>query len=280
MEGLNLGNIDGRMLIFGGPYSNLAATRAMQLKAQALNIPPERIICTGDLVAYCAEPVETIELIQDWGIPVVMGNCEESLAADSDDCGCGFDEGSACSILSDTWFKYANSLVKNPQRRWMVSLPRSIRFLYSDLDCRVIHAGLSSINRFIFESDSLVDKGNQIKQAAADVVISGHSGLPFGQKTESGYWLNAGVIGMPANDGSADTWYMLLDSNSRGAVASWHRLSYSVERSQRSTRAAGMVEYARALVDGLWPSLDVLPVVERKRRGRLLELKPLTLLRP
>lgn len=279
MEDLNLGNIDGRMLIFGGAYSNLSATLAMQAKAQALNIPPERTICTGDLVAYCAEPVETVELIRNWGIPVVMGNCEESLAADSQDCGCGFEEGSACSVLSVKWFQYANALVKKDQRLWMADLPLSISFQYSGFHCLVIHAGVSSNNQFIFESDSLVDKSAQIRQVQAEVIIGGHSGIPFGQKLEAGYWLNAGVIGMPANDGSADTWYLLLDSDSSGVVASWHRLTYSIEHSQQSTRVAGMVEYAQALEDGLWPSLDVLPEWERNQQGRLLEPQSLDLLR-
>ncbi len=75
---------------------------------------------------------------------------------------------------------------------------------------------------------------------------------------------------MPANDGSADTWYMLLDTDSRGAVVSWHRLTYSIEATQQRTMVSGMVEYAQALDDGLWPSMDVLPEWERKQRGRWL----------
>lgn len=278
MQNLNLGNLDGRILIFGGPYSNLVATQAMQARARLLNISPERTICTGDLVAYCAEPVETIELIRDWGIPVVMGNCEESLAADSGDCGCGFDEGSACSTLSVTWYDYASALINRAQRDWMAALPRSISFQYAGFDCQVIHAGVSSINQFIFESGSLVEKSVQIREVQADVIIGGHSGIPFGQKVEAGYWLNAGVIGMPADDGSADVWYMLLDSNAKGVIASWHRLGYAVEQSQRSTKDAGMVEYAQALADGLWPSLDVLPEWEKQQQGRRLEPEPLALL--
>ena len=78
------------MLIFGGPYSNLQATIAMQARAAELEIPAKRTLCTGDIVAYCAEPAETIDLIRSWGIHVVMGNCEESLAFSEPDCGCGF----------------------------------------------------------------------------------------------------------------------------------------------------------------------------------------------
>ena len=78
MEIKHLGGSAEKLLVFGGPYSNLAATMALQARARELDIPAERIICTGDIVAYCAEPEQTIELIRDWGIHGVMGNCEEA----------------------------------------------------------------------------------------------------------------------------------------------------------------------------------------------------------
>ncbi len=81
---------DGPALVFGGPYSNLQATTAVLAEAGRLGIPPERIICTGDLVAYCGDPNATIELVRRSDIHVVMGNCDEQLARDAQDCGCGF----------------------------------------------------------------------------------------------------------------------------------------------------------------------------------------------
>jgi len=274
MESMNLGERDGRILVFGGPYSNLAACQAMREQAELLGIPANRTICTGDLVAYCAEAVETIDFIRDWGIPVVMGNCEESLADESDDCGCGFDEGSACSILSVTWYQYANALIRLDQRRWMADLPRAIDFHLSGFDFKVIHAAVNSINQFVFASHSIDEKRRQIESTGADVIIGGHSGIPFGQKIDRLFWLNAGVIGMPANNGSTDVWYMLLEPTEQGFKASWHELGYDHLQSQDSTAKAGMVEYAQALDDGLWPSMDVLPEVERQQQGKPLRIEP------
>ena len=95
---LDLGRLTGPLLVFGGPYSNRQATEALRAEAERLGIPPERCICTGDVVAYCADPVGTTDLIRDWGCPVVMGNCEESLAEGAEDCGCGFLSGSTCDL--------------------------------------------------------------------------------------------------------------------------------------------------------------------------------------
>ena len=262
----DLGRLELPVLVFGGPYSNLAATEAMRLKAEELGIPPQRIICTGDLVAYCAEPRETVDLIRDWGIHVVMGNCEESLADDADDCGCGFEPGSSCSVLSVQWYRYASAEVTQEQCQWMASLPRQLDFSAGGLRFRVVHGSHDNINEFVFASTDAELKSQHIKASGADCIIGGHSGIPFGQNLEDGSWLNSGVIGMPANDGSADGWYMVLEKGDP-ITCRWLRLPYDYEKSSRSTIDAGMVEYGRALASGLWPSMDVLPATERDQRG-------------
>src|SRR5690242_151043 len=76
---------DAPLLIFGGPYSNLQATEAMLAEARRLGIPAGRTICTGDVVAYGADPCETVDAVRAAGIPVVMGNCDESLGTRSED---------------------------------------------------------------------------------------------------------------------------------------------------------------------------------------------------
>ena len=266
---------DGPVLVFGGPYSNLAVTEAMRQRALELGIAPRNVICTGDIVAYCANPRETVELVRDWGINVVMGNCEESLGFDEPDCGCGFDAGSQCSTLALAWYQFARDRVDSGQRRWMRGLPRSIDFACCGASFRVLHGSLSSINEFVFASGDACAKLRQARSAGVDAIIGGHSGIPFGQRVGERYWLNAGVIGMPANDGGSHGWYMLLEPVEGGPRCSWHRLDYEFAASRDATVAAGMVEYGEALASGLWPSMDVLPAVERLQRGQPLDLPPL-----
>src|SRR5215831_9738833 len=88
------------ILVFGGPHSNLRALEALRRRADELGIPPANCVCTGDVVAYCAEPEETTQAVRDWGCHVVAGNCEEQLAAAAEDCACGFEEGSECDLLA------------------------------------------------------------------------------------------------------------------------------------------------------------------------------------
>ncbi|MDJ0741159.1 MAG: metallophosphoesterase family protein [Gammaproteobacteria bacterium] len=269
---MDIGELHGRVLVFGGPYSNLAATQAMRDTASDLAIAPDNVVCTGDVVAYCAEPQQTTDVIRDWGCHVVMGNCEQALAEQAPDCGCGFADGSACSALSVDWYRFAGQAVSPGHREWMGRLPRQLRFRMAGRRCVVVHGAVDAINQFVFASDAAGHKQHQLALAAADVVIGGHCGLPFGQRLDNGYWLNAGVIGMPANDGTPDGWYLLLTPRDDGVHASWHRLAYPYQATRDAMLAAGVSRpYAEALETGLWPSLDVLPEAERRATGVMLK---------
>ena len=70
----DLGRLEGKLLLFGGVYSNLQALEAVIAFAKAENIPPSHCICTGDIVGYCAQPEETVQLFKKWGAHTIAGN--------------------------------------------------------------------------------------------------------------------------------------------------------------------------------------------------------------
>ena len=264
---------DGPLLVFGGPYSNLAATEALRRIAGERAIPPERVICTGDVVAYCAEPEETAAAIEDWGIHVVQGNCEAQLAGDAEDCGCGFEDGTECDRLARGWYPFARARVSQPLKDWMGAMPAALAFTLSGARVRVIHGGVSETARFLFASDPKPVKAAELAQAGAELVIAGHCGIPFIERIGPGrVWFNPGVIGMPANDGTPDGWYGLIEHDRAGAVRlSTHRLDYDARAAAAAMRRKGHAnEYARSLVTGLWPSMDILPAAERASQGKRL----------
>src|SRR5215471_3432704 len=131
--------VDGPLMVFGGPYSNLEATRAALGEAARLEIPANRIICTGDVVAYGADPAATVELVRGSVRHVVMGNCEQNIAAGSADCGCGFPTGSTCEQLSAAWFAHATRAFDGDGRAWMTDLPQRIDIEVGGCRLAVIH---------------------------------------------------------------------------------------------------------------------------------------------
>jgi predicted phosphodiesterase len=267
-------------MIIGGPYSNLRATRAARDLSERLGIAPSNVICTGDVVAYCAEPEETARAIADWGCHVIQGNCEQQLAAGADDCACNFEEGSACDLLAKGWYPYAASRISNEMRTWMRALPKTLRFRLAGLEFRVIHGGTDAISRWVFASEREIVSA-ECRLSGADVVIAGHCGFPFITRSGDAAWFNAGVIGMPANDGTSDVWYGLITPEDRGIALSTHRLAYDHQGAAAAMRRSGHANgYARTLVTGLWPSLDILPPPERAETGTRLRRRTLRVTAP
>jgi predicted phosphodiesterase len=265
-------HFDGPAVVFGGPYGNLEATQALLDAVADLGVPPHRMICTGDVVAYGADAAETVDLMRAAGVHVVMGNCEESLAAQAPDCGCGYVPGSACDRLAAAWFAHADRELNASARTWMAQLPRRIDVVIAGTRLAVVHGGTDRINRFLFASTAAAAKTEELARGQADGVIAGHCGLPFTQVLGGRLWHNAGAIGMPANDGTPRGWFSLLIPHDDGLAIEHRALAYDHAAAAAKMRRAGLPEgYAAALETGLWPSCDVLPFKEIRERGVRLE---------
>jgi predicted phosphodiesterase len=265
-------HFNGPAIVFGGPYGNLEATRALFDEAARLGIPPHRIVCTGDVVAYGADAAATVDLVRAAGIHVVMGNCEESLASEAADCGCGYVPGSACDRLAAAWFAHADRELGAEARAWMAQLPRRIDLIIGGARLAVVHGGTDRINRFVFATTAAVIKAEELARSQADGVIAGHCGLPFTQVVAGRLWHNAGGVGMPANDGTARAWFSLFTPQPDGLAVEHCPLEYDYAAAAAKMRAAGLPEdYAVALETGFWPSCDVLPFKEIRERGVPLE---------
>ncbi len=266
----------GPALLFGGPYGNLEATAALFEAAATRGIPADHVVCTGDVTAYCADPQAVVDRIRAAGIHVVMGNCEESLAAAAEDCGCGFAEDSACAALSAEWYAYTDRRLDADSRAWFAALPRALLLEIGGATLRVVHGGVHRINRFVFMSDAAAI-AEELAGVPEDGVIGGHCGLPFTRIAGGRLWHNPGVIGLPANDGTPRGWYSVLTPTPDGLRIEPVPLAYDHAGAAARMRRAGLpAGYADALETGRWPSLDVLPAAERRRTGVPLAPRALT----
>ncbi|MFK5998527.1 MAG: metallophosphoesterase family protein [Rhodobacterales bacterium] len=261
MRVCDLGEISGDMLLFGGVYSNLAALNALIEVAKDNGIAAQNCICTGDLVAYCADAEASVNAIRSFGCPVVAGNCELQLARDAQDCGCGFDAGSACSVLAVGWYTHARRQISDTNKRWMGRLPERILFTRNGQRYVVLHGGATEISRFIWPvTDNSVIlheiKVLDVQVGAFDHVISGHSGIAMNRAIKGISWTNTGAIGMPGHNGKQQTRYGYLSDKS----IKIKELQYDVDATYLAMQRAGLTQgYDKTLLSGYWPSEDTLP---------------------
>ena len=262
----DLGRLEGEVLVFGGCYSNLPATRALFAEARSRNIAPKNVICTGDVVAYCADPAAVVDEVLASGCSVIAGNVERQIAAGQDACGCGFELGSGCDLRSARWYPFAAARIDAAKRGWMEALPDFSCFMHEHKRYLVVHGAVSDIARFVWPTSdtSLFEAEFELAESIVGPVngiISGHCGLAFERVIRDRHWINAGVIGMPPHDGRQMTRFVVLGPHG----ARIERLSYDAVAASRAMEQAGLTQgYDRSLITGLWPSEEILPSQMRR----------------
>jgi len=247
------------------------------------------VIHTGDVVAYCAQPRETSDLLRASGVHCLMGNCEESIGVGKLDCGCGFPEDSKCNEYSVNWYAHVTEEIKDrgDLAIWMAGMPRRIEFVFAGRRFAVVHGSPRNISEFVWPStpieelQALFEGLPHGEGAAIDGLICGHSGIPFasfipGHSDECGrrLWLNAGVIGMPPNDGTTRGWYVVLTEGLAGHIdIDIKALDYDAAAAAQAifARPSLVRGYADSLQSGIWPSHDILPLDEQMRTGEVLQ---------
>lgn len=263
----------GKLLVFGGPYSNLQALEALKDIAEQLQISAGNIICTGDIVGYCAQPEESVQFVKDWGVHAIQGNVEQNIIRGEDDCGCNFAEGSRCDVLSRAWFPYAVQSVSARSVAWLGTLPLQLSFRYAGKAVAVLHGASTGIADFVFASTPWPVKELSFGATGAEVILAGHAGLPFADERPGQCWLNAGVIGMPANDGTPRVWYLLLDDVNGRFSYTFHSFTYDNGRAHQLMRANGLPDsYAHTLLTGIWDNCEILPEAEKGLQGQAIML--------
>ena len=264
---------DGPIILFGGPYSNLQALDALLAEAARRGVPPDAIVSTGDLVAYCADARAVVARVRETGVRFIRGNCEEQLAAGADDCGCGFAPGGECDRLSAGWFAHAMGELDAEDRAFLGCAPARLDLVVGGLTLSVIHGATRQTNRFVFASTPDAIKAHDLDFLGVDGIIAGHSGLPFTQTIGGRLWHNPGALGMPANEGRARVWYSVISPGAapHSITVEHCALDYDCEGAAEAMVRAGLApEYARTLRDGLWSNCDVLPPAEAAAQGRPL----------
>ncbi len=263
----------GRILVFGGVYSNLQALERLMEIAVAEQIPAVNIICTGDIVGYCAQPEECLQRIRDWGIHCILGNVEIQLRDREEDCGCNFDDGSRCDLFSRQWYPFAKANVSEASVEWLQQMPDHLTFDYAGKRCTVVHGTVFKTAGYIFHSTDWSEKETNLAKAESEVILAGHCGLPFNDVQNGKYWLNAGVIGMPANDGTPRVWYMILDDAGPELTFEHCAFDYDYQQAHQLMKQHHLPpQYAQTLLTGIWDNCEILPETETAQQGIVLDL--------
>ncbi len=213
------------------------------------------VVCLGDIVGYNAYPHECLEYVRSLECPVVKGNHDAEVVADSL---------VRMNRLARQAMEWTRAQLSAEELQWLSRLQfqRIVRSSFT-----MVHASLEqpkAWNYIINENDA---RGSFARQFSP-ICFHGHTHVPkvfmwdgarsYDMKKELSdplyregmvevplqegckYFINAGSVGQP-RDGDPRACYAIFDSDARTVL--FRRVPYDVVAACEAVRAAGLPEY-------------------------------------
>lgn len=235
--------------IFGDIHANLPALQAVlgDMDARGLANP----YCLGDLVGYGTSPNEVVELIRTQGYPTLLGNYDQGVGNDSDDCGCAYTtkDAEALGKRSITW---SNQHTTAENKAYLRALTHHIPIQLGNLQVLLVHGSPRRVNEYLYEDRPAASLERLLDLAKADVLVCGHTHKPYHRVLPSGrHVVNAGSVGKP-KDGDPRAGYVVLKADKDEFQVAFIRVEYNIEAAARAIEASEMPdEYAGMLRTGI-----------------------------
>jgi putative phosphoesterase len=221
-----------KLAIFSDIHGNLPALEAVVVDIQSQQV--DAIYCLGDLVGYAAFPNEVVARIREARIPTVMGNYDDGVGFDRDQCGCAYREPTE-KAFGDRSFAWTKAHTAIDSKAFLRTLKREIRFEADGKRVLLVHGSPRKINEYLFEDRPLSSFQRLAASSNADVIVCGHTHKPYTKLVDKVLFVNVGSVGKP-KDGDWRACYALIDSASNHVR--FVRLPYDVRRATDAIRAS------------------------------------------
>ena len=153
-----------RIAIFSDLHGNSAATEAVLGPIETER--PDAVYCLGDLVGYGACPNETIGLIRERDIPTIMGNYDDGVGFDRNDCGCWYKDKDE-EARGQQSLRWTRSVTTDENKAYLRTLPPEIRFEAGGSRFRLVHGSPRRMNEYLFADRDL----SSLERIAAQVPL-------------------------------------------------------------------------------------------------------------
>jgi putative phosphoesterase len=233
-----------RIAIFGDVHGNKHALEAVLADCENQN--PEKIFCLGDLVGYGAFPNEVIELISSRGIPTIMGNYDDGVGFDKAECGCAYKD-PEMRRLGDLSLRWTQRQVTEENKAYLRSLLPQIRLEIEGHRLLLVHGSPRKINEYVYEDRPQWSLEHIADSAQSDVLVFGHTHLPYVKQVGNVLFVNPGSVGKP-KDGDTRASYVIIDVSDK-IVATIKRVGYDVASASAAVRASGLPERFAELLE-------------------------------
>ena len=218
-----------RFLVVSDIHSNLPALERVLEDAGGF----DSAICAGDVVGYGPDPGKCVEGLSGRNIKCVTGNHDYAAVTGDPS---NLNEYAAEAIHIN------RRLLIDRQVEWLRSLPSSLSLEVEGVRISVFHGSpYQPLVDYIYPEEALQMAGGFFDDTGSDLLILGHTHVPYIHRFHERVLLNPGSVGQP-RDGDPRASYMLVDIADGKIDVSHMRVSYDIEEVASRMRRLGLPE--------------------------------------
>lgn len=236
-----------KIAIFADVHGNLLGLEAVLADIRPKNVAA--IYCLGDLVGYGPRPNEVIEILRRENIPTIMGNYDDAIGNMRIICGCDYKNEKAMQ-LGESSLLWTKDHTTEENKAWLRQLPLKLEFNSGGLKFLLVHGSPQQLNEYLFESTAEKVLQRFLKENYCDVLVCGHTHLPYHKQVAGGHVINVGSAGKPKH-GNPNVGYALIDAREGNLSVEFFRVTYDFEQTAQEIEAAGLPrEFAEIIRTG------------------------------
>ena len=222
-----------RVAIFSDIHGNLPALEAVFDDIHRQGV--DAVYCLGDLVGYAPFPNEVTERIRREQIPTIMGNYDDGVGFDRDECGCAYREADERQRGQQS-LEWTKACVTAENKAFLRTLLPEIRTAIDGKRLLLVHGSPRKMNEYLFEDRPISSFERLAASSNADIIVFGHTHRPYTKQIGEVWFVNVGSVGKP-KDGDRRACYAILETTA-DPPASFVRVPYDIDKVTQAIRSS------------------------------------------
>ena len=214
-----------KVLVISDVHSNLAALDTVLEDAGQW----DAVVSAGDIVGYGPNPEECVDKLYFKAFRSAKGNHDSAIATEEID---WFNDDAQEAIRINRGQLSAASI------KWLRSLPTELKLEFDGLKIVVYHGSPTQpLTSYVYPGDAEAHADRFLALASSDVLILGHTRVPYKVEKGGRLIINPGSVGQP-RDGDPRASYLLLETDP--LTVEHRRVEYNIDATAEAIDAAGL----------------------------------------
>ena len=185
-----------------------------------------RIVVAGDVIGSGPHPAEVIRILQEKRAEVIRGNVERRVLRYRER-----PKAMKRSLKKSSkgHLAWTAAQLGEPEWEWLQSLPHQLLLPVGELQVLVVHGSVQSDDDYIFPSVTAEGLRGMMGDAHPDLLVCGHSHIPFIKVVGGLRVLNCGSVGRPIDGDPRGSYIIANFTRSREPHATIVRFHYPMD---------------------------------------------------